>query len=99
CSGGFLGVDGFFVVSGFLITGLIAPEIAAGRFSYVSFWERRARRLLPALLTVVGATAFVAYWMLLPNEVEALGQTIVSIVLFSSNFYFWLQTGYFEPST
>ena len=91
-SGGFLGVDVFFVVSGFLITGLIAPEIAAGRFSYVSFWERRARRLLPAMFTVVAATAFVAYWMLLPSELEAFGQSILSLVLFSSNFYFWLHT-------
>ncbi len=98
-SGGFVGVDVFFVVSGFLITGLIAPEIAAGRFSYVSFWERRARRLLPAMFTVVAVTAFVAYWMLLPSELEALGQTIVSLALFSSNFYFWLHTGYFESST
>ena len=56
-SGGYLGVDVFFVVSGYLITSLIGPEIAEGRFSYLSFWERRARRLLPAMFLVVAATA------------------------------------------
>ena len=95
-SGGYLGVDVFFVISGFLITGLIAPEIGQGRFSYLSFWERRARRLLPAMFLVIAATVLIAYWMLMPQELDEFGRSVVSIVLFSSNFYFWEQTGYFD---
>ena len=94
--GGYLGVDVFFVVSGYLITGLIAPEIAQARFSYLSFWERRARRLLPAMFLVVAATAFAAYWILVPNELEAFGKSVISIVVFSSNVYFWQHTDYFD---
>jgi peptidoglycan/LPS O-acetylase OafA/YrhL len=97
-SGGYLGVDVFFVVSGFLITSLIAPEIAQGRFSYLSFWERRARRLLPAMFTAIAATALVAYWLLMPDELQAFGRSVVSVVLFSSNFYFWSKAGYFDTS-
>ncbi len=96
--GGYLGVDVFFVVSGFLITSLIAPEIAQGQFSYLSFWERRARRLLPAMLLVVAATAFAAYWILVPSELDAFGRSVVSIVFFASNVYFWQHSGYFDTA-
>jgi len=97
-SGGYLGVDVFFVVSGFLITSLIAPEISQGQFSYVSFWERRARRLLPAMFLVVAATAFAACWILVPSELDAFGRSVVSIVFFSSNVYFWQNTDYFDTA-
>ena len=98
-SGGYLGVDVFFVISGFLITSLIASEIANGRFSYVSFWERRARRLLPAMFLVIAATAFVAYWILMPAELDEFGRSVMSIILLSSNVYFWQHWGYFDTST
>ncbi len=97
-SGGYLGVDVFFVVSGYLITSLIGPEIAQGRFSYLSFWERRARRLLPAMFLVVAATAFAAYWILLPGELIAFAGSVVSIVFFSSNVYFWQHADYFDAA-
>lgn len=94
--GGFLGVDVFFVISGYLITSLIGREIFDRSFTYLSFWERRARRLLPPMFLVVAVSSAVAYLILLPEELKAFGQSVVSISLFSSNVYFWLKAGYFD---
>ncbi len=93
--GGFVGVDVFFVISGFLITGLIHKEVAVGEFSYLNFWERRARRLLPPMIFAVAASCVAAYFVLLPNELRAMGQSVVAFAGFSSNIYFWLKAGYF----
>jgi peptidoglycan/LPS O-acetylase OafA/YrhL len=93
--GGFVGVDVFFVISGFLITGLIQKEIAAGEFSYVSFWERRARRLLPPMALVVSISCIGAWFVLLPIELRAMGASLVAFSGFASNVYFWHKSGYF----
>ena len=94
--GGFVGVDVFFVISGFLITGLIKHEVDLSMFSYFSFWERRARRLLPPMILVIAVTYFAAYQILFPEELKALGQSIVAISVFASNIQFWRKAGYFE---
>ncbi len=94
--GGFVGVDVFFVISGFLITGLIQHELDRSAFSYFSFWERRARRLLPPLILVTAVTYFAAHEILFPEELKALGQSIVAISVFASNIQFWRKAGYFE---
>ena len=94
--GGFVGVDVFFVISGFLITGLIQHELDRSAFSYFSFWERRARRLLPPLIVVTAVTYFAAYEILFPEDLKALGQSIVAISVFASNIQFWRKAGYFE---
>lgn len=97
--GGFAGVDVFFVISGFLITSIIHREIREGSFSIVSFYERRARRLAPALLLVCAVCIpFAVMWML-PQELNSFGKSLYAVNLFASNFLFWDQTGYFEPST
>lgn len=97
--GGFAGVDVFFVISGFLITSIIYREIREGSFSIVSFYERRARRLAPALLLVCAVCIpFAVMWML-PQELNNFGKSLYAVNLFASNFLFWDQTGYFEPST
>ncbi|MGF6176845.1 acyltransferase family protein [Ensifer sp. 4252] len=97
--GGFAGVDVFFVISGFLITAIIHREIREGTFSIVSFYERRARRLAPALLLVCAVCIpFAVMWML-PQELNDFGKSLYAVNLFVSNFHFWDQTGYFEPST
>ena len=67
-SGGYVGVDVFFVISGFLITGILARELRAGQFSLLGFYERRARRILPALFLVLLVTAVVGYMVMLPYE-------------------------------
>lgn len=87
-SGGFLGVDVFFVISGYLITYLILDEHAtSGRFSIARFYERRARRLLPALLVVVAATAVAAWFILLPSDLVDFASSILASLFFVSNFY------------
>ena len=95
--GGFAGVDVFFVISGFLITRIVTSEITAGSFSLLRFWERRARRILPALAVVVVACLVAGYFLLLPFGFEVLGQTALSVVLLSSNFFFWKTNNYFSP--
>ncbi|MEM9100641.1 MAG: acyltransferase family protein, partial [Pseudomonadota bacterium] len=97
--GGFAGVDVFFVISGFLITSLILSELAAGRFSVLHFYERRARRLLPALVLVVVACLPFAWLFMTPDQMEAFGRSVLSVALFASNIEFWQMTGYFAPST
>lgn len=95
-SGGFVGVDVFFVVSGFLITSLVQREIAAGAFSYVAFWERRARRLLPPMFLVIFVSCGIAFAYFLPEDLEAFGESVFATSTFLSNVYFWLVAGYFS---
>ncbi|MGC2776165.1 MAG: acyltransferase family protein [Bradyrhizobium sp.] len=94
--GGFVGVDIFFVISGYLITGIIAAEIAAGRFSFAQFYERRVRRLLPALYVMVALTAIPASYDLLSSERAEFLRAAAAVVSFTSNIFFWHQAGYFD---
>ena len=88
-SGGFLGVDIFFVISGYLITSIIYREsIINKNFSLLNFYERRARRLLPALLIVLFFTLFFVYHLLLPVQFVEYLKTVISSMFFYSNFYF-----------
>ncbi|WP_424941349.1 acyltransferase family protein [Aliiroseovarius sp. S253] len=94
--GGFVGVDVFFVISGYLITSILIEDIDRGRFSLLKFYERRARRILPALFFVVVCTIpFAILWML-PAQLRDYSQSLVAVSLFSSNFLFWMESGYFE---
>jgi peptidoglycan/LPS O-acetylase OafA/YrhL len=94
--GGFVGVDVFFVISGFLITRLIAHDEQADKFSFARFYERRARRILPALYVVIAATGLAAWYLLLPPQTIDFARSIVAVTLFSSNILFWQEAGYFD---
>ena len=94
--GGFVGVDIFFVISGYLITGIIQSEVQDGSFSFARFYERRLRRLLPALYAMVALTAIPSLHYLLTSEREEFFRSIAAVVTFTSNFFFWFQTGYFD---
>lgn len=98
-SGGFAGVDVFFVISGYLITSIIHREIRDGSFSIVGFYERRARRIAPVLLLVCAVSIPFAFLWMLPPELNNFGKSLYALNLFASNFVFWDQTGYFQPST
>jgi peptidoglycan/LPS O-acetylase OafA/YrhL len=98
CPGGYVGVDVFFVVSGFLITSLIAPDISAGRFSLIDFYSRRMRRLFPALFAVVIASAVAGAWLLMPRAYQYFGGSAFATALFGSNIFFWLEAGYFDTA-
>ena len=95
-SGGYVGVDVFFVISGYLITSIIAREIESDTFSLSHFYERRARRLFPALFTVLAATAVGSFFLLMPWELEDFGQSLATTAIFSSNFLFFTEAGYFD---
>jgi peptidoglycan/LPS O-acetylase OafA/YrhL len=95
--GGFVGVDVFFVISGFLITGIIAGERDAGRFSYLRFYLRRARRIVPAYLVVLAAIAALALWLELPQVLTWNGATLGVAALFVANLGFLRGYGYFTP--
>tara|TARA_B100000900_G_scaffold393049_1_gene389149 strand:+ start:288 stop:2207 length:1920 start_codon:yes stop_codon:yes gene_type:complete len=97
-SGGFVGVDVFFVISGYLITTIIISEMAEGRFSIINFYERRARRILPALFFVMAACLPFAWLWLAPYDLKDFGQSLVAVSTFSSNILFWLESGYFDTA-
>jgi len=97
-SGGFVGVDVFFVISGYLITTIIISEMAEGKFSIVNFYERRARRILPALFFVMAACLPFAWIWLTPADLKDFGQSLVAVSTFSSNILFWLESGYFDTA-
>jgi peptidoglycan/LPS O-acetylase OafA/YrhL len=94
--GGFVGVDIFFVISGYLITGIIQSELKDGSFSFARFYERRVRRLLPALYAMVALTALPSFHYLLTSERAEFFRSVAAVVTFTSNFFFWFQTGYFD---
>jgi peptidoglycan/LPS O-acetylase OafA/YrhL len=94
--GGYVGVDIFFVISGYLITSIIISEISRNAFSIVGFYDRRIRRIIPALAFVCLASIPAAYFYLTPSDLKGFGQSLVAITLFSSNFLFWLESGYFD---
>lgn len=97
--GGFIGVDVFFVISGFLITNIILKELDAGTFSLRDFYNRRARRIFPALLTVITLTTIFASVLMVPAQLKEFGQSVVASLVFSANIYFWLKVDYWGQSS
>lgn len=97
-SGGFLGVDVFFVISGYLITNIILEEKIENKFSIVHFYERRARRILPALLNLLILASIISYKIMLPSQLKEYGQSLISAILFSANIFFWMKTDYWAQS-
>jgi peptidoglycan/LPS O-acetylase OafA/YrhL len=95
--GGFVGVDIFFVISGFLIGGIVDREIRAGVFSFAAFYARRARRILPALIAVAAATFVLGLILLGPDEMRRLAASMAAALTGVSNLWFWATAGYFSP--
>lgn len=95
--GGFVGVDVFFVISGFLITGLVLKEIREDRF--VEFWERRIRRIFPACAVMVAVTLCASWFLLLPSDTQSLAASALAQMLLTANFHFLgLKKGYFHET-
>lgn len=97
-SGGFVGVDVFFVISGYLISGIIIEQRAQGEFSLARFYERRARRLLPSLLTVIIATCVAAAFIVAPFRLAEIAKSSIAALTFTANIYFWAATDYFATA-
>ncbi len=93
--GGFVGVDVFFVVSGYLITTIILSDMNKNKFSIVTFYERRARRIMPALFFVMFCCLPFAYMWLMPIHLKDFSQSLTAVTVFSSNILFWIESGYF----
>ncbi|GGL80629.1 acyltransferase family protein [Wenxinia marina] len=96
--GGFVGVDIFFVLSGYLITSLLLRDLERGTFSIADFYERRARRILPALFVVIAACLPLSLWIMSPDQIARFGRSVVGAALFMSNVFFWREGGYFDVS-
>ncbi len=97
-TGGYTGVDIFFVISGYLIGGHIYSELLAGNFSFLHFYRRRAKRILPAFYTVLAFTTLAALFLLTPLETASFGRSAFAATLSVSNILFWKTTSYFNPS-
>ena len=94
-SGGYVGVDVFFVISGYLITSIISSDIDQGNFSFLKFYERRARRILPALFAVMFFCIPFSYFFMLPSQLKDFSQSLIAVVFFASNVLFFRESGYF----
>lgn len=97
-SGGFVGVDVFFVISGYLISSIIISENEKKEFSLFKFYEKRARRILPALFLVTALCIIPAWLWLTPKEMSLFSKSLIGVSTFTSNIFFWLQTGYFDTA-
>jgi peptidoglycan/LPS O-acetylase OafA/YrhL len=97
-SGGFVGVDVFFVISGFLMTAILAGDLQSGQFSIVRFYAMRAKRLVPALVVLCLALTAVGWFVLSPMEYAAHTRNTLGALLFISNFMFWKESGYFDAA-
>ena len=98
-SGGFVGVDVFFVISGYLITTIIIKELNSNKFSLKNFYERRARRILPALIFVILISSFISFIFLTRSELASYFKSVIATLLFFSNFYFYKTTPYFQSES
>ena len=96
--GGFAGVDVFFVISGYLITGIIMRGLDAGRFSLAAFYKSRARRIIPALAVLCFTLLAAGWFYMLPLDYSALGTHVASSLGFVSNFVYWGEAGYFTAN-
>lgn len=94
-SGGFIGVDVFFVISGYLITSIIVNDLDQNKFSLSGFYEKRARRILPALFFVLACCLPISYWLLLPDQLIGFSKSMGSVMVFVSNIYFRQEIDYF----
>ncbi|WP_076859403.1 acyltransferase family protein [Bradyrhizobium mercantei] len=94
--GGFVGVDIFFVISGYLITGIVTSDLQAKTFSLTTFYQRRIRRIFPALIAVLATTVFASLHLLPPDELHSLGRNAVASVLFSANLLLLSEVNYFD---
>jgi len=98
-SGGFVGVDIFFVISGYLITSILIKDLRENKFSISKFYERRARRILPALFFVIILSIPIAWITFLPKDLLNFFQSVLAITFFSSNILFWRESGYFDSES
>jgi len=98
-AGRFVGVDVFFVISGYLISAIVFSEVAGSSFSVVAFYERRIRRIFPALFGMLIVFSIVASFYLLPTEFVDFAKSLLAAATSSSNFYFWKHSGYFDSPT
>src|SRR4051794_22727245 len=96
---GYVGVDVFFVISGFLITRIIHAEVTAGTFSFAAFYQRRARRILPAAFAMACATLVGASVIMLPQEAVSVARQALAVLAFCSNVLFWSQQSYFDAAS
>jgi peptidoglycan/LPS O-acetylase OafA/YrhL len=97
-SGGFVGVDVFFVISGYLIGSHVVAEVRAGTFSFARFYERRIRRILPALYAMLAIVGIIGWFMFRTSVYVDFFRSLISTVLFGSNFFFWNEVGYFDAA-
>lgn len=99
--GGFVGVDIFFVISGYLITGILAKELQEGCFTLKTFYERRIRRILPALWVLLLVCLPISWWLMLPADAEAMAKSALWSIIAMANIYFWrdVTTDYFAPQS
>jgi peptidoglycan/LPS O-acetylase OafA/YrhL len=101
-SGGFVGVDIFFVISGYLITAIVAKDVASGKFSFAKFYERRMRRIFPALFFLLFVCTAAAALLFPPKDFDAFGRSLVAVAFFVSNIFFWHTAspgGYFDRAS
>ncbi|GMV31852.1 MAG: hypothetical protein AMXMBFR59_39770 [Rhodanobacteraceae bacterium] len=96
--GGFVGVDVFFVISGYLISSIIIRDVQEGKFSFLHFYERRVRRIIPALLVVLAFSVSLFQVIALPDQSKKAAESAMAALLSVSNFYFWHSSGYFSPA-
>ena len=94
-SGGFIGVDVFFVISGFLITSILYKENINNNFSYLSFYDRRIRRIFPMIFLTIFVSSIISFFICSPSEFKNFSQSVVSTISYTSNIYFYNKTGYF----
>ena len=98
-SGGYVGVDIFFVISGFLITTILISDIETNQFSIINFYERRLRRILPALSAILIVCFPLSYALLLPSEFLDFSESIIAVTFFVSNILFFLESDYFATAS
>ena len=98
-NGGFVGVDIFFVISGYLITNIIIQDLYKKKFSLKKFYLRRARRILPVLYFVTFISLLISMFIMTNEQLNFFSIQVISVILFISNFFFWRNTGYFDPNS